>query len=183
VEPIALTDLRIIERQLGRPPRGVVDVPVRCSYGYPQVLTVYPLVDGAPFPTSFWLSCPYLSLAVDRLEAAGWVSKLERRMVEERALRESMREAHERYVRARLSLLTAADRRALEHRGFAESLEKRGVGGIADRDRLKCLHLHVAHAMVDANAIGRIVLDRLGRRECLPENVICSAPEGTEQTL
>lgn len=183
MEPIALTDLRAIKRQIGRTPRGVTAIRRRCSHGFPQVLVVYPLVEGAPFPTVYWLSCPFLCLAVDRLEADGWVSVLERRMAEERALRTAMRLAHERYVDQRMALLAEEDRLALGRLGFTESLAQRGIGGIADRDCLKCLHLHVAHELADANPVGRIVLDTLERQECVSEEVICSTPEGTEQIL
>ena len=183
MEPIALADERVIERQIGRAPRGVVGIPWRCSYGFPQVVTVYPLVDEAPFPTSYWLTCPYLSLAVDRLEAVGWISRLEDRMAGDERLRLAMDAAHDRYVVERVSMLSAADRSAVERLGFAESLTGRGIGGIADRNRLKCLHLHVAHELADANPIGRFVLDALNRRECPPKEVICSTPEGAEQIL
>lgn len=183
MESITLADLDVIERQIGRRPRGVISISRRCSYGYPQVLGVYPLVDRAPFPTCYWLSCPFLSKAVDRLEARGWVSALERRMAEDEELRSAMGSAHGRYVESRMSLLSEEDRLAISRLGFAESLTERGIGGIADRDRLKCLHLHVAHELADANPIGRTVLDALGRHECTSEEVICSAPERTEQTL
>jgi len=183
MESIALKDLGVIEQQIGRRPRGLMGVPRRCSYGFPQVLKVYPIVDGVPFPTTYWLSCPFLSLAVDRLEAGGWVSELEQRMTNDEVLRDAMCSAHGRYVEGRMALLSEVDRHLLRRLGFEESLGTRGIGGIADRERLKCLHLHVAHELADANAIGRIVLDLLERCECASEQVICSVPEGTEQIL
>ncbi|MBU0595876.1 DUF501 domain-containing protein [Candidatus Bipolaricaulota bacterium] len=161
MESIPLTDLRVLEQQIGRRPRGVVSIPRRCSYGFPQVARVYPLIDGAPFPTVYWLSCPLLALAVDRLEAAGWVSVLEQQMAEDEKLRRAMRSAHDRYVEQRISLLSERDHLLLGRLGVAGSVTERGIGGIADRNRLKCLHLHVAHELADANPIGRIVLNTL----------------------
>jgi len=183
MESIALADERVIERQIGRPPRGVVGIPRRCSYGFPQVVTVYPLIDETPFPTIYWLTCPYLSLAIDRLEAGGWISRLEDRMVGDEGLRAAMDAAHGRYVAERISMLSVADRSTVERLGFMQSLTRRGIGGIADRKRLKCLHLHVAHELADANPIGRLVLGLLERHDCRPEEVICSAPERAEQIL
>jgi hypothetical protein len=169
------SDEDVIRAQIGRRPRGLRGVPVRCSYGYPQIIRVSPLVDGAPFPTLFWLSCPYLGKAVDRLEADGWVGHLEQRMANDVELGAEMAAAHDRYVALRAAELSSAERIVVESSGMAESLLERGIGGIADRRRLKCLHLHVAHALADANPIGEIVLEMLRERECDVEQGICSA--------
>ncbi len=55
------------------------------------------------------------------------------------------------------------------------ALTQRGIGGIANFARIKCLHLHAAHALVDENPIGRIVLESVTQRECLPDEVICTS--------
>jgi hypothetical protein len=175
MESISMNDRNVIAAQIGRRPRGLVGAPVRCSYGYPQVTRVHPLVDGMPFPTLFWLTCPYLAKGVDRLEAGGWIGRLERRMAEDESLRAAMERAHERYVELRSALWTAEDRQSIEDGGLASSLLGKGIGGIADRRRLKCLHLHVAHALADENPVGSIVLGMLLGVECRPEEVICSA--------
>jgi len=46
--------------------------------------------------------------------------------------------------------------------------------------RLKCLHLHAAHALVSENPIGKIVLDLLDHRACPAEDVICSGFESED---
>ena len=177
MEPRAVTveDVRIIERQIGRPPRGVLGIARRCSFGYPQVIRVAPVVDGKPFPTGAWLTCPFLVSAIGRLEAAGWVGQLEEAMAADPALADAMDRAHERAVAERRALLTDADRRALRANGIG-ALEK-GIGGIADRRRLKCLHLHAAAALAAAggNPVGDRVLGLLAARECSRNQVICSA--------
>jgi len=175
MESIPLSDRDVIAAQIGRPPRGVVGLPVRCSYGYPQVIRVLPIVEGAPFPTLFWLTCPYLVREVDRLEAVGWIGRLERRMAEDAALQAGMARAHERYIEGRLALLSDDDRGTIESRGRIAGLLEKGIGGIANRRRLKCLHLHLAHALADENPIGVIVHGMLPATECSPEQVICSA--------
>ena len=175
MESISLSDWDVIAEQIGRRPRGLAGVPVRCSYGFPQVIRVRTLVDGKPFPTLFWLTCPYLVREVDRLEADGWIGRLERRMAEDEQLRASMVRAHERYIERRSALLSDGDRLTIESRGQASSLLEKGIGGIADRRRLKCLHLHIAHDLAGENPIGRIVCEMLPAVECCPEQVICSA--------
>jgi len=174
-----MNDRDAIAAQIGRPPRGLLGVPVRCSYGYPQVIRVSPLVEGKPFPTLFWLTCPYLTHKIDHLEAVGWIGRLERRMSEDAALRAGMERAHERYVAERAALLSDEERLVAAGGGLGASLLEKGIGGIADRGTLKCLHLHVAHALADAladaNPIGSIVLAMLPATECRSEEGICSA--------
>lgn len=71
-------DLRVIQCQLGRPPRQVLGVVTRCRYGLPEVILTNPIIERRfPFPTFLWLSCPLLKKRIDRLEGAGWVRKLQ----------------------------------------------------------------------------------------------------------
>ena len=43
---------------------------------------------------------------------------------------------------------------AAEEAGVAAALRERGIGGIANRDSVKCLHLHYAHHLARGSAIG-----------------------------
>src|SRR5439155_11917820 len=54
---ISDADREAVERQLGRRLRGRVRVAVRCGCGLPAVIETFPLVDGEPFPTLYWLTC------------------------------------------------------------------------------------------------------------------------------
>ena len=175
MDRVSLVDLATIEAQIGRCPRGVQGVAYRCSYGYPQVIRVSPVVSDAPFPTLYWLTCPFLSREISRREADGWVGRLEARLSSDMALGAAMEEAHRRYVEQRNNLLTAEVRDRLASNGRLGALEDRGIGGLSDRSRLKCLHLHAAHELGDANPIGRIVLDSLSALECSTEKGFCSA--------
>jgi len=75
---LSLSDLRVIQSQLGRPPRQVLGVVTRCWYGLPEVILTNPIIEGkSPFPTFLWLSCPHLRKKIDYLEGAGWVRKLQ----------------------------------------------------------------------------------------------------------
>ena len=70
-------DLQLIEKQLGRRPRGVVGVGLRCPAGYPRVIVTKPVVEpGQVFPTTYWLTCPHLVKEVSRLESQGLVGNL-----------------------------------------------------------------------------------------------------------
>lgn len=181
MEPKALNDRILVAAQIGRCPRGQFTVSVRCSYGYPQVIRVHPVVEGKPFPTLYWLTCPFLSKEIDHLEAAGWVKRLEALVMEGGAVRSAMEAAHQRYCLQRDQLLSSEEKRALEADGTLAGLEGRGIGGISNWSFLKCLHLHVAHALADENPIGDRVLAMLPACECQPHQVICSAYDQTEQ--
>jgi len=175
VEQKVLNDRSIIAAQLRRSPRGEFTVSTRCLYGYPQVIRVHPVVAGKPFPTLYWLTCPFLSKEIGHLEAAGWVKRLENRMAEEDDLRIAMYEAHRRTCEQRDGLLSSDDRDALTEAGMLVEFHRRGIGGISDWDRLKCLHLHAAHALADENAVGTIILRMVPSLECPPQQLICSA--------
>jgi uncharacterized protein len=124
------SDRTAVERQLGRPPRAFRRVVVRCPFGRPAVTEQAPLDDaGEPFPTTFWLTCPYLVAAVSRVEAAGGVERWSRAAAEDPELRASLERANDeqRRIRPELDL---------------------GIGGArAGAGSLKCLHAHVAFAL------------------------------------
>jgi hypothetical protein len=177
MEPLSLVDRSIVEWQLGRPPRGLVGIARRCVHGYPQVVTVYPLIDGKPFPTLYWLTCPFISREIDRMEAAGMIGQMEDRLHADQQLAERLISAHHEYIAERRQLLSDEDCLLLKEHEMLPSLMERGIGGIADFTRIKCLHLHVAHALVASNPVGEIVLDSLPNLACPAKNVICDAAE------
>ncbi len=172
-----LRDWEWVAAQLGREPRGTLDVVTRCPYGYPQVLRVHPIIEGKPFPTLYWLSCPFLVRQVGRLEAGGGCQRLAERMRIEPHLRAAMERAHDQYARERAERIAAEDLGLMQHGEQSFWLSDRGIGGIRDRAHLKCLHLHVAHALAGENPIGTMVLREITTWSCPPENVICSAYE------
>lgn len=177
MEPVSLADDRVIAWQLGREPRALVGIERRCPYGYPQVVRVHPLMEGKPFPTLFWLSCPFLVRAVSELEARGEIDRWEREVAKDSDLATALREAHRAYALERGSHLSAAERERLAASGILGSLTERGIGGIADFARIKCLHLHVAHALARENPIGTLVLASLPEHACAPDALRCPLPK------
>ncbi len=177
MEPVSLEDRVIIRKQLGRRGRSLLGVARRCVYGYPQVIVVYPLIDGRPFPTIYWLSCPFLSRQIAHLEASGMIVQMEKRLRYDATLAARVVRAHHQYIRDRRVLLSNDDYRFLQREGMLPAFTQRGIGGIADFARVKCLHLHVAHALTactGTNPIGDLILQEL-LHACPKEEVICSA--------
>jgi hypothetical protein len=72
-------DRAIVERQIGRPPRAFLRVVVRCPFGRPAVTEQDPFDEsGEPFPTTFYVTCRHLVVAIARIEAAGGVERCRR---------------------------------------------------------------------------------------------------------
>jgi hypothetical protein len=125
-------DLEAVERQLGREPRGVLEIAYRCRGGEPGVVKTVPkLADGTPFPTLYYLTHPVLTAAASRLETTGLMREMTERLRVDSALAAAYLSAHESYL---------AERDAIEPLGTTFS-----AGGMPDR--VKCLHVLIAHSL------------------------------------
>jgi hypothetical protein len=146
IEP---ADREAVAAQLGRPPRALRSVAHRCPCGLPSVVRTHPrLEDGTPFPTLYYLTCARLTGLVSTVEAGGAMREMTDRLAEDPELAQAYQAAHESYL---------AERDALEPLGTQVS-----AGGMPGR--VKCLHVHVAHALArgpGVNPFGDEVLDQL----------------------
>ena len=125
-------DLETVARQLRREPRGVLEIAYRCPNGEPAVVKTAPkLPDGTPFPTLYYLTHPALTAAASRLESSGLMRDMTERLAQDPELAAAYRRAHETYL---------AERDAIEPLGTAFS-----GGGMPDR--VKCLHVVIAHSL------------------------------------
>lgn len=82
-------DLNIIQEQLGRAPRGVLEISYRTPDGQPAVVKTAPkLDDGTPFPTLYYLTDRRLTAEASRLEGAQVMKWMEARLAEDEGLQE-----------------------------------------------------------------------------------------------
>jgi hypothetical protein len=124
-----MEDEAVVAQQLGRPPRAFRRVAVRCPFGWPAVTEQWSRdAAGAPFPTTFYVTCPHLVAAISRLEAAGGVERWTQAVQADPALRDSLQRANEEQRRLRPEL-------------------PGGIGGSTRAGSLKCLHAHAAFAL------------------------------------
>jgi hypothetical protein len=138
----AESDREIVARQLGREPRAFHRVACRCPFGAPAVTEQQPYtVDGEPFPTTYYLTCPHLVAAVSRLEAAGGVERWSAAVRAEPELAASLAAADDEQRRIRRELADGSERS-----DGGASLDF-GIGGSRRGGSLKCLHAHVAYAL------------------------------------
>jgi hypothetical protein len=135
----------------------------RCPCGHPDVLTTEPrLPDGTPFPTTFYATCPKLTGAISTLESQGVMREMTQRLADDPDLAAAHRAAHEDYLARRGAL--------------GEVPEVAGVSAGGMPDRVKCLHVLVAHSLAagpGVNPLGDEALAMLGpwwaNGSCVPD--------------
>jgi uncharacterized protein len=147
---IGADDLAAVAAQLGRSPRASRAVAHRCFCGLPDVVETSPrLEDGTPFPTLYYLTCPRAASAIGRIEASGVMREMTSRLSSDPELAARYQAAYDDY---------------LARRDAIEPLDTTvAAGGMPTR--VKCLHVHVAHALAagpGVNPFGDEVLAELG---------------------
>ncbi|WP_313822409.1 DUF501 domain-containing protein [Citricoccus sp.] len=149
-------DLDTISLQLNRPARDVVEIGARCVCGNPLVATTAPrLSNGIPFPTTFYLTHPVVTAAVSRLEASGAMAEMSERLQQDGELSARYRSSHEAYLteRDRVGRVAGTD-------GVPE-ISGISAGGMPER--VKCLHVLVAHALAAGPGVNPLGDEALGR--------------------
>ena len=125
-------ELAKVAEQLGREPRGVIEVSYTTPDGEPAVVKTAPrLPDGTPFPTLYYLTDPRLTAACSRLESGGVMKEMSGRLLFDMKLSEAYQAAHDGYL---------AERNAIDDLGTDFT-----GGGMPDR--VKCLHVLAAHSL------------------------------------
>ena len=110
----------------------------RCPNGAPGVVKTLPrLPDSTPFPTLFYLTHPALTAAASRLESEGVMRQMSQRLADDPEVAAAYRRAHESYL---------AERDAIESLGTTFS-----GGGMPDR--VKCLHVLMAHSLAKGRGV------------------------------
>jgi hypothetical protein len=149
---VATKDIDAITIQLGRVPRGVIEVASRCQCGNPSVVSTNPSVaDGEPFPTHFYLTCANLNSAIGTLEASGLMKEYEEKLNTDENFAAAYQKAHQDYLTRRNKF------------GVVEAIKDISAGGMPTR--VKCLHALVAHSLAvgpGINPVGDDALKRLG---------------------
>lgn len=154
-------DTRIITEQLGRTPRGMVEVAARCVCGRPTVVKTAPrLPDGTPFPTTFYLTHPKATSSVGTLEASGLMKEMSERLQDDGDLADSYLRAHEDYLARR------------EELGHVEEIAGISAGGMPTR--VKCLHVLVGHSLAVGPGINPLGDEALAELTPMWDPTVCT---------
>ncbi|WP_083916930.1 DUF501 domain-containing protein [Coprothermobacter platensis] len=148
----------VIRCQLGRKPRGTWFPRVFCPYGYPMVLETEPFFeDGTPFPTVFWLTCPFLREQVSKIESGSIKHIIINGInVDEHARKEELN--------SELAFSTY-----LQAKGFSEQVF---IGGSKKPMTFKCLHALMAWYLVShKGSSGQYIINVIGNTYC--ESIVC----------
>ncbi len=144
----------LVARQVGRAPRTPWRVAATCRHGFPSVIaSPSRLDDDTPFPTLYWLTCPYLAEVASAEESAGRLAEWDARIEQDASLAGELAAADDD-LRAR---------RAAES-GGEDACGDAGVAGQGgERLAAKCLHARVALALAGVgDPIGIELLERVG---------------------
>lgn len=160
-------DLAVLAAQLGRPARGVSTIAHRCPCGLPDVVRTEPrLPDGTPFPTTYYLTCPRACSEIGTLEGGGVMASMTARLADDPDLAQAYRRAHDSYLAARGEL--------------GEVAEIAGVSAGGMPDRVKCLHVLVAHSLAAGPGVNPLGDEALAMLPAWWSSGLCVAlpPEG-----
>ena len=168
--PATPEQIAVVNRQLGRYPRGMVAVGARCVCGNPLAVVTRPrLEDGTPFPTTCYLTSPEAVKAVSRLEADGIMADWNTELGSDANLASAYRRAHELYL---------AFRSVLAQRLGDDEGHITGISAGGMPKRVKCLHALTAQSLVmgpGVNPLGDRVLG-LVRQVFDPQVCRCAQP-------
>lgn len=155
-----LSDKRIVSAQLDRTPRQPWRVGARCAYGYPQVIISPSLLeDGSRFPNWAYLTCPFLSHKTADFESAALHVEYATRAQNDATFADSLR-VLDGQVRAM----------RLAESGGEDVCSDVGLAGQRSPLGVKCLHAHIAYALVDLD-------DPIGLELLAETGVDCDACE------
>ena len=130
------------------------------------------LEDGTPFPTTYYLTCPRAVAAVGTLESDGVMAVMTQRLRADPELRGRYQAAHRDYLARRDSIEAVPE------------LAGTSAGGMPER--VKCLHVLVAHSLVAGPGVNPLgdealaVLEPWGQGgPCVDSDSTC--PGGTDE--
>ncbi len=162
----------VVARQLGREPRGSWRIGAACSWGYPSMIVTAPvLADGTPFPTLYWLTCPWLAEHAAHEESGGAVAAAAERLAADPLAAAALEASDAAYREARAA-----------EAGGTDPCAGTGIAGQKDPLAVKCLHAHVAAAL--AGTGDPLGLECMGRwDEACPDERCASQSPGPSPRL
>ena len=155
------TEIEMITQQLGREPVGMKEILIRNKLGHPVVIRVGAINNGKPFPNMYWLSDRKICKEIDHIESRGFVKELENNIIPNNPdLIQSLVEDHKKYIAKRWKYFEQEYELDSIEEVYKQALKEKGIGGLMKFDRVRCLHMHYAHYLVDGNSIGQLIEEK-----------------------
>lgn len=154
---ISLAEREAVEVLLGREPRGLEAIAVYDREKQPSVIRVNSVVNGQPFPTLFWLVDKKLNYLIDGLESTGVIARIQATIDNSSEHQLALADDHRQHIALRESFMSDETKRYLAEQGYFDPLQKRGIGGIANFSRVRCLHTYYAAHLISRNTVGRMM--------------------------
>jgi hypothetical protein len=130
-------------------------------------MTVPRLPDGTPFPTTFYATCPRLTGAISTLESQGVMKEMTDRLAADPDLAARYAAAHEDYLARRAAL--------------GEVPEIAGVSAGGMPNRVKCLHVLIAHSLAVGPGVNPLGDEALAMLDDWWANGSC-VPDGEDRS-
>lgn len=171
--PLVKDLICISERQLDHKVSDIFAIDkVGCRHGYPRAFIQYPVGEKAMSSGMLRLSCPHLVKAVDKFEDEGGIDEFNSQLNANMTLQSEFLAINNAWAAIRTTSTSETDRtkiRAVLGKETELQLMTSGIIGITVNkvDDVKCLHAHVADAIVrgeENNIIGSMTLQRLQKR-------------------
>ena len=145
------SDLNVIKGQLKNEDLYVGGVFERCTYGYPSIILLDPMVhlngeargngdvNIKALSTLMWLTCPYLNDVIHNLESEGMIEKISDFIKSDRALEQEMSYSHASYYYLRKNVYrhffdVDDSEKNIE---FEARIFNKGIGSIEDTSYIK----------------------------------------------
>ncbi|MFA5800919.1 MAG: DUF501 domain-containing protein [Thermoleophilia bacterium] len=152
--------VEIVTWQIGRRPTISFSVARECTFGWPAVIISSPFnANGDPNPNLYYLSCPYLRIALARLEDAGSIADLQQEIMHNPDLMQNLSDAQAEHD---LEWRRAAGELAGSFRD-----DRVNIAGSGKSSHLKCLHAHYAYFLVHPDyEVGMRISGMFGNNWC-----------------
>jgi uncharacterized protein len=160
LEPVSRADIKTVEAQIGRPPRGKGLVAARCLWEKPAVLLTMPApVDGDRILPLLWLTCPHAANGAGYLESEGFIEMVRARLEADPEARATQLMEDEELSRDYYQFACR-----VSDDDFAGMIAGKGIAG-GRIGSVKCLHAHLAYRLAGRSGIvGGWVMEELERR-------------------
>lgn len=165
---VSQEDWLIVKELLGREPEGLREVMVRNDQGVPAVVRVASMNRTKPFPNMYWLTDKKICKAIDQIESTGFVKTLENEIIpQDPELQQQLIKDHQNYIDKRWKYFEQEfDLNEISDL-YKNALKTKGIGGLMKYTRVRCLHMHFAHYLVDGNAIGHLIDEKFELKKLL----------------